>query len=144
MQSQQQILWTIFLDKTAAFALAFAFALALHLLRVMAPGDVKLIAVLGFFLGTAELVPYLYYVCLMTAFVGSMYWLMNQLQLALNSGMHIDGTQQSRRINLTGMVVSMQLNQQALKKKIITGNDLTYMPFAPILVMGLALHQYFT
>lgn len=146
MQTQQQVLWVIFLDKSAAFGLAFAFGLVLHLLRVLAPGDVKLIAVLGFYLGTAGLVSYLYHVCLITALVGTMYWLLNRLSLATSAEVNIDNDTEEKvsHITLTGMVVSMQLNQQALKKRIVTGNDLTYMPFAPILVMGLALHQYYS
>ncbi len=144
MQTEQPVLWVIFLDKTAAFGLAFAFGLALHLLRVVAPGDVKLIAVLGFYLGTAGLVSYLYHVCLITTFVGPMYWLLNRLNLAKYTEINVDTEEQDRHISLAGIVVNMQLSQQALKKKIKTGNALTYMPFAPILVMGLALHQYYS
>ncbi len=144
VHTPQEKLWSVFLDKSAAFGVAFIFALALHLLRVMAPGDVKLIAVIGFFLGTVGLVSYLFYVCLVTAFVGSMYWLLNQLQLALKTEVNMGAKEQANRINFTGMVVAMQLNQQAIKKKITTGYDLTYMPFAPILVMGLALQQYYS
>ena len=140
LSAPQVTWWLAFGDKSAAFGLAFVFGLAMYLLKVMAPGDVKLIAVLGFFLGTGELVNYLFYVCLSTAFVGPMYWLMNRLQLALNSG-HSGGN--ISQLSLTGMVVSMQLGKQELKKKITTGKDLTYIPFAPILIIGLALQQYF-
>ncbi len=131
----QQALWSVFLDNSAAFAMAFIFALALYLLRVMAPGDVKLIAVIGFYLGTSELVNYFYSVCLMSAFVGSMYWSLNRL--------HVASKASETQMNLASIAVNMQLGQQELKRKIVTGNDLTYMPFAPILVIALALHQYY-
>lgn len=140
MQIPQEALWSVLLDKSAAFAMAFAFALGLHMFRIMAPGDVKLIAVLGFLLGTGELINYLYYVCLITAFVGTMYWLSNRMYVVLNA----ESNEQASRMSLTRMAVTLQLGKEALKTKVTTGKDLTYMPFAPILVMGLALHQYFT
>lgn len=140
MSVPQETLWLVLLDKGAAFFIAFAFSLVLHQLRVMAPGDVKLIAVLGFFLGTSELVNYLHYVCLMTAFVGTMYWLLNRLHVVRESSM----TEKVSVLSLTGVAVSLQLGHEALKAKVTSGKDLTYMPFAPILIMGLALHQYYT
>ncbi|CAE6915107.1 prepilin peptidase [Vibrio sp. B1FLJ16] len=136
----QEALWPVLLDKSAAFGIAFVFALALHLARVMAPGDVKLISVLGFLLGTGELVHYLYYVCLITAFVGAMYWMLNRLHMEQQSEIN----EQASAISLTGMAVNLQLSKEALKTKVTSGKDLTYMPFAPILVMGLALHQYYS
>ncbi|MEX3073897.1 prepilin peptidase [Vibrio alginolyticus] len=140
MRMPQEALWPVLLDKSAAFGIAFVFALVLHLARVMAPGDVKLIAVLGFYLGTDELVHYLYYVCLITAFVGAMYWLLNRLYVEQQSEIN----EQASAISFTGIAVNLQLSKEALKTKVTTGKDLTYMPFAPILVMGLALHQYYS
>lgn len=139
IQTHQLALGAVFLDKGAAFGIAFTFSLGLYLIRVMAPGDVKLIAVLGFFLGTEQLVSYFFYVCVSTAFVGSMYWLLNRLNLATRAELNMDA------VELVGyMVLSMQLRRQASVKKITVEKALTYMPFAPILVIGLALHQYYT
>ncbi|MGR5131297.1 prepilin peptidase [Vibrio alfacsensis] len=138
IEEQQYVL----ADKTIAFMISFLFGLVLFNLKVMAPGDVKLIAVLGFWLGTGQLMDYLFYVCLMTAFVGPMYWALNRLEKAKQ--IHISAEQMgSSHFSLAGMAVQMEMGKQQLKHTVSTGQGLTYMPFAPTLIMGLALQQYY-
>ncbi|MGR5318760.1 prepilin peptidase [Vibrio sp. DNB22_19_1] len=130
------------LNKSASLIICFFASLGLYLLRVMAPGDVKLIAVLGCWLGTAQLTDYLFYVCLMTVFVGPMYWALNRLEKAKQ--VHISAEPMgSSHYSLAGMAVQMEMGKQQLKHTVSTGKGLTYMPFAPILIMGLALQQYY-
>lgn len=143
-QTHSEALWPVFVDKCIAFGVTFVFGIALYVLRVMAPGDVKFVAVLGFYLGTGELVGYLYYVCLMITFVGPMYWFMNRLQLALMSGTSRAGLRQRSGTSMMGLAISLNMGKQELKRKISTQTGLAYMPFAPILVIGLALYQYYS
>lgn len=131
----------LLLDKSFAFIICFLVGLGLHLIRVMAPGDVKLITVLGFWLGTAQLIDYLYYASLMTVFIGLMYWTLSRLEAKklVNTETAIG----SSRYSLAGMAVQMDMGKEQLKQVVSTGQGLTYMPFAPILIMGLALQQYY-
>lgn len=138
-----ELLLLTLLDKSGAFAICFFVSLGLYLLRVMAPGDVKFIAVLGFWLGTESLTSYLFYVCLMTAFVGSMYWALNQLEKAKQMHTSTEAQINAGRYSIAGMAVQMEIGKQKLKQTVSMGQGLTYMPFAPILIMGLALQQYY-
>ncbi|MGR5322405.1 A24 family peptidase [Vibrio sp. DNB22_17_1] len=140
--SPKELFIPALLNKSAAFFICFLVSLGLYLIRVMAPGDVKLIAVLGFWLGTAQLTDYLFYVSLMTVFVGPMYWALNRLKKAKQ--VHISAEPMgSSHYSLAGMAVQMEMGKQQLKHTVSTGQGLTYMPFAPILIMGLALQQYY-
>ncbi|MGR5245714.1 prepilin peptidase [Vibrio sp. PNB23_22_6] len=140
--SPSELLIPVLLNKSAAFFICFLVSLGLYLIRVMAPGDVKLIAVLGFWLGTAQLTDYLFYVCLMIVFVGPMYWALNRLEKAKQ--VHISAEPMGSSVySLAGMAVQMEIGKQQLKHTVSTGKGLTYMPFAPILIMGLALQQYY-
>ncbi|MGR5537417.1 A24 family peptidase [Vibrio campbellii] len=137
-----ELLSTALLNKFTAFVICFLVSLALYLMRFMAPGDVKLIAVLGFWLGTAQLTDYLFNVCLMIVLIGPMYWALNRLEKAKQR--HISAEPMgSSDYSLAGMAVQMEMGKQQLKQTVSTGKGLTYMPFAPILIMGLALQQYY-
>ena len=144
MYTPHEDIWLVLANKSLAFCIALLVGVSLYGIKVMAPGDAKLIAVLGFFLGTSVLINYLYYVCLVTVYVGAMYWLLNHLHMEHDAREHMVVKGQANHINFTGMAVTMQLGKQDLKKKITTGRGLTYMPFAPILIMGLALQQYYS
>ena len=75
----------VFSDKATGFVLCFTVGLLLYLMRVMAAGDVKLIAVLGFILGLEPIPEYVFYVCLSIVFIGPMYWALNKLPSHLSS-----------------------------------------------------------
>ncbi|MGR5449469.1 A24 family peptidase [Vibrio sp. PNB22_3_1] len=142
VSAPNELVFQVLLDKGTSFVICFLVSLALYLMRLMAPGDVKLIAVLGFWLGTDQLTDYLFYVCLMIVLIGPMYWALNRLERAKQ--IHISAEQMgSSDYSLAGMAVQMEMGKQQLKHTVSTGQGLTYMPFAPILIMGLALQQYY-
>ncbi|WP_282177778.1 prepilin peptidase [Vibrio nereis] len=131
----------VFSDKTTGFVLCFTVGLLLYLMRVMAAGDVKLIAVLGFILGLDPLPNYVFYACLSTAFIGSMYWMLNKLPSSLSSL----ANQKSRGgFSLLALSAAVYLGGEGVRYAVVTKQGLTYMPFAPILIIGLAMHQYFS
>jgi len=131
----------VFSDKATGFVLCFAVGLLLYLMRVMAAGDVKLIAVLGFILGLDPLTNYIFYVCVSIAFIGSMYWALNKLPSSLSSFKRLKN---NGDFSLQSLSVSAYLSSEGVKHAVGTKQGLTYMPFAPILIIGLAMHQYFS
>ncbi|KOO12609.1 hypothetical protein AKJ18_23045, partial [Vibrio xuii] len=109
--------------------------------RVMAAGDVKLIAVLGFLLGLEPLTDYLFYTCVSTVFVGSMYWALNKLPSNLGS---FTGYKNRGDFSLLSVSAAAYVSGEKIKHTVTTQQGLTYMPFAPVLIIGLAMYQYFS
>lgn len=133
--------FAVFSDKATSFVLCFILGLLLYLVRVMAAGDVKLIAVLGFIMGLEPLPSYAFYACLSTAFIGSMYWALNKLPSSLTS---LASLKSNGDFSLMSLSASAYLGGERVKHAVVTKQGLTYMPFAPILIIGLAMHQYFS
>ncbi|UUM30082.1 A24 family peptidase [Vibrio japonicus] len=127
----------VFTDKATSFVLCFTVGLLLHFMRVMAAGDVKLIAVLGFLLGLEPLTDYLFYTCVSTAFVGSMYWALNKLPSNL-------GDKNRGDFSLLSVSAVAYVGGEKIKHAVTTQQGLTYMPFAPVLIIGLAMYHYFS
>lgn len=138
-----ELIFSEVVNKVSAFVIAFVIGFASYLLRVMAPGDVKLVAVIGLFLGTRNLASYLFYVCLVTAFIGTMYWCLNRLYSLPISKVNLSGKGQAVQDRITSLVEATHISKQGLEQKLFSNQGLTYMPFAPILVIGLALQQYY-
>jgi prepilin peptidase CpaA len=119
------------------FMFAFSIGLIFYMLNIMAAGDVKLVASLGFILGHTALIGLLYYLAFSCCFIGGMYWVLNRLNF-LNASME---TQYKSMGIKTFHYFSIKAHQ--LSSDFKARRNITYMPFAPILIVALAMYQYF-
>ena len=129
-ENQQGWLWQI-----AGFTFAFLIGLFFYVLKIMAAGDVKLLGVVGLMLGLNQLPLFAQYMAVSCVFIGGMYWLLNRLQM---SG-------QQTRVNSSKGTIAQTISIQAyqLKDDFKTRRNLAYMPFAPVLIVALAMYHYF-
>ncbi|MDC5847721.1 A24 family peptidase [Vibrio europaeus] len=123
------LLWS-----TLAGLIFFGTSLLLHLMRVMAPGDVKLLGVVGFWLGWGHLLEATAWIALSSVLVGLLYAIMNRV----HSGSSVKQLLTKYSILVTYGPPSQAV--QALSKGI---ERKLRMPFAPVVVLGLAMYQYF-
>lgn len=118
------------------FTAAFSVGLVFYSFKIMAAGDVKLIGVVGFLLCPNGLLLLAKYIAFSCCFVGAMYWLLN----------HLDESKLIRAAELKKdyhpiRIISVRTYQ--LIADLRAGSNLAYMPFAPILILALAMYQYF-
>lgn len=112
----------------------FIAALVLYFLRVMAPGDVKLLGVIGFWVGSEHIVGTVYWIGVSSVIVGLLYGL---LRLADSPGQFKTLVNKYTMLAQFGASGSKTLQT---KKKM---SEHYRMPFAPVVVIGLAMHFYF-
>ena len=118
-------------EKALGFVVMFAIGLLLFFLKAMAPGDVKLLAVVGFLIGLPQLQSVGYWIIISSGIVGVFYALYYS----------IESPRFGNRVKKNANKLSVQ--QEALM--LATRNTVmkkTVMPFAPAVAIGLALHQY--
>ncbi|WP_417212516.1 prepilin peptidase [Acinetobacter venetianus] len=106
-------------DSLIAFSLFLFGGLILYFFNFMAAGDVKLLGCIGFLLGTGSLLNFTFWLGSVTVVVGTAYLLLNK-QLIAN-------------ISITSM--SSESGERVFK-------NVSHMPFAPILVISLAMSTY--
>ncbi|SDG66064.1 prepilin peptidase CpaA [Vibrio xiamenensis] len=111
--------------------LFFFFFLLLYFMNVMSPGDVKLMGVVGLWCGWNNAFVTVQFIFLSAVVVGFFYYFLNV----------------AGRSQVKGFITPMSyLSTFHFSASGVLGNStcgkLT-MPFAPIVVIGLALHQYF-
>ncbi|MHC6528238.1 A24 family peptidase [Vibrio proteolyticus] len=111
------------IDHLIGFLVAFAVCLLLYITRVMAAGDVKLLAVVGLWVGVSQLADTAIWIVLAGGMVGVFYL---ALFLAESRGTLYQ--------NVVGYVY----------QKATPGSQKTRLviPFAPVIVIGLALQSY--
>ncbi|CAK4066644.1 A24 family peptidase [Vibrio sp. 16] len=114
------------------FAVMFAGSLMLHLLRVMAPGDVKLLAVIGFWLGWGQLFDATLWIAATSIMVGLTYALVR-----------VAGKEHKMREQLSRYKLLFAYGRAGTKALEENSTEKLRMPFAPIVVIGVALHHYF-
>lgn len=119
------------------FILTLIAGLLLYILRVVAAGDVKLMVVLGLLAGANGLIDYIYFVGISVVVIGPMYWLLNRLQ------QHTLILKSDHRATVFSASIALYDYGQRLRHSVMLNQNLTYMPFAPILVIAFAMHQYF-
>ncbi len=119
------------------FLACFTLGLIFYLMKIMAAGDVKLLAAIGFILGVSKLLVWAKYFAFICFFIGTMYWVLNRLQMS--------SSQQVRSDEKTGLniVQYLSIEGKLVKSDFKARRNLTYMPFAPVLIISLAMHQYF-
>jgi len=112
----------------------FFSSLLLHLIRVMAPGDVKLLGVVGFWLGWGNLIDATLWIALSSVLIGLLYAIMNRAE---------SGSSIKQLVSKYSMIAAYGSSSQAA---ISSGEKIERklrMPFAPVVVIGLAMYQYF-
>ncbi|MCW8334560.1 A24 family peptidase [Vibrio paucivorans] len=124
------IMWSLIAGCVFFFA-----ALALYFIRMMAPGDVKLLGVVGFELGWGNLLEATYWIAVFSVVIGLFY------ALARTTDLH----HSSRELfSKYFMVFSYgPLAGKAISSTVNNKNSKLRMPFAPVVVIGLAMQQYF-
>ena len=110
----------------------FGLGWTMYLSKAMSAGDVKLLAVVGFIVGWGSLTPVFVSICFATVMVGSFYC----FQYLAYKPMLL-------KQSLTRYQLAAYGGLQALKQSGGKSEDKIRMPFAPIVVIGLAWHQYF-
>lgn len=119
------------------FIITFVVGLIFYSLKFMAAGDVKLIAAIGFILGQSSILIWAKYFAASCCFIGTMYWLLNRLQM---QSMSKAPNKQPDNFNLINYFwIEGGLIKSDFKQK----RNVTYMPFAPVLIIALAMYQYF-
>jgi len=118
----------------AGGAVLFFASLALHLVRVMAPGDVKLLGVVGFWLGWGNLMAASAWIACASVVVGLFYATLNRIRTGASIKDLI--TKYSLLAAYGSQTNAIVAGKGALEHKL-------RMPFAPVVVIGLALFYYF-
>lgn len=127
----------------AAGMLFFLFGFVLFLLKAMAPGDVKLLGSVGFFLGLNDALTGAFYIALSMVIIGLFYYFYfraqtyhpSVLSLAKNYFSH------SELSSLSLVVFFRQYYGVGQQKP--EGMVTNRMPFAPVIVLGVSLFQYY-
>lgn len=119
------------------FTVAFGVGLIFYSLKFMAAGDVKLIAAIGFILGHNAIFIWVQYFAVSCFFIGTMYWLLNRLQMQLTS------KATNKKKNSFNFVNYFWIKGEVIKNGLKQKCNITYMPFAPVLIISLAMYQYF-
>ncbi|MFM2588991.1 prepilin peptidase [Vibrio sp. TBV020] len=112
----------------------FIVALLLYFLKVMAPGDVKLLGVVGFWVGSEHILGSVYWIAISSVIVGLFYAV---LRLA-------DSPEQLRtKLNKYSMLAQFGTSGTKVLQAPKKMEEHYRMPFAPVVVIGLALYFYF-
>ncbi|MGY3570635.1 prepilin peptidase [Vibrio paucivorans] len=120
---------------TVALVVMFFSAFILYLLGVMAPGDVKLMGVVGFIVGWGSLLQTTFWIAIASVVVGSLF-----------AAMRLADEPSSGRALLTKYTMIFSYGSLAGKSfspTVNNKNSKLRMPFAPVVVIGLAMQQYF-
>ncbi|MDN3698942.1 A24 family peptidase [Vibrio cortegadensis] len=120
-----------FLEYFYAGMIFFLGGLLLYFIHAMAPGDVKMLGVVGFSVGLDNLSSVAYWIGVSTVIIGLLYGLFSMSD-RLNSVS--DMYHRYKLILLSANSISGGAEHYSNKLR---------MPFAPVVVIGLALHSYF-
>ncbi len=115
----------------------FLSGLVLYFLRAMSAGDVKLLGVIGLYIGWGSLLQVSYYILLASGMIGTLYLLYNR---ANNSEITVRRYFEEKLMLVSGISPHLKSEPVAHSRY---SNKVT-MPFAPSVVIGLAMYSYFT
>lgn len=119
------------------FIIAFVVGLIFYSLKFVAAGDVKLVAVIGFILGHSAVLIWAKYFAFSCCFIGIMYWLLNRLQI---QSIYSKSSKEQGKSNIVNY---LWIEGGLIKNDFRQKRNITYMPFAPALIIALAMYQYF-
>lgn len=117
----------------ASGLILFSVGLTFYFLGAMAPGDVKLLGIIGIIVGWDSLLLASYWILISGGLVGGFYMLERMSTEASGSKILLN---KSSLFMLYGRSTSKIISLSSHSKKL-------RMPFAPVVVIGLALHSYF-
>lgn len=115
----------------------FASGLVLYFLRAMSAGDVKFLGVIGLYVGWGNLLNTSYYILIAAGIIAVFYLLYNR---ANSESLTVKSYFEEKLMLVSGMSTSTS-NMAAAHSRY--SNKVT-MPFAPSVVIGLAMYGYFT
>ncbi|MCW4441334.1 A24 family peptidase [Vibrio splendidus] len=115
----------------------FCSGLILYFLRAMSAGDVKLLGVIGLYIGWGSLLDVSYYILIAAGIIGTLYLLYNR---ANNSEITVRRYFEEKLMLVSG--ISPDIKGEPVVHSRYS-NKVT-MPFAPSVVIGLAMYSYFT
>ncbi|OMO26343.1 A24 family peptidase [Vibrio lentus] len=115
----------------------FCSGLIFYFLRAMSAGDVKLLGVIGLYIGWGSLLDVSYYILIAAGIIGTLYLLYNR---ANNSEMTVRRYFEEKLMLVSG--ISPDIKGEPVVHSRYS-NKVT-MPFAPSVVIGLAMYSYFT
>lgn len=123
----------LFKSNVMGFFVFFCFGLIFYLSRIMTAGDVKLLAVVGFILGDVSFLEFFKYTLLVFLFIGLMYFFLNRLERSnIPFNRKYCYFSENKKNKSTNVFLCSELD-----------SNLTFIPFAPVLVIGLAVFEYF-
>ncbi len=124
--NQSLSLWA---DKVLGFAIMFVGGLLCYApSRLMAAGDVKLLAVMGFIVGASHVSAFVACIAGAVVFVGALYWLHNRSARTFRRA----GDFRKGDIVHTLTIKGVESNVA----------HVTPMPLAPVMIIGLAMYDY--
>ncbi|PNH81636.1 A24 family peptidase [Vibrio diazotrophicus] len=121
------------------FVIAFGVGIIFYLFNSIAAGDVKFAGVIGFIVGYGGLLSLAQYLSISYFFVGSLYWILNRLR----SNSRVSSKGDDSYFYSSNFIAVFKSETHQIKSNFQTGINLTYMPFAPVLIIALAMYQYF-
>lgn len=113
----------------------FICALVLYFLKVMAAGDVKLLGVIGFWLGANHIYQAIFWIAISSVVVGLLYAL---LRVAEAPGSAKATLSKYSILALYGASETKLVGTKKMNK-----GERYQMPFAPVVVLGIAIYFYF-
>ncbi|WP_412498727.1 prepilin peptidase [Vibrio furnissii] len=120
---------SLWADKVLGFAIMFAGGLLCYApIRLMAAGDVKLLAVMGFIVGASHVSAFVACIAGAVVFVGALYWLHNRSARTFR-----------RAGDFRKGDIVHTLTMKGIESNVA---HVTPMPFAPAMIIGLAMYDY--
>ncbi|MDW6002357.1 A24 family peptidase [Vibrio mangrovi] len=113
-----------------AGALLFSIGLGFYFLRFMSPGDVKLLAGVGVYLGWGNLLHGVFWIGVSSVLIGLMYLALPPSSVTWHSEQHHHAS-------------SVMGDGVFVHRYGLHTHGKSFMPFAPVVVVGLALHHHF-
>lgn len=129
LQDYHFLLWS-----TVSGITCFVAALCLYFLRVMAPGDVKLLGVVGFWLGSEHILGAVYWIAVASVVIGLLYALLRLAESPMQFKSLVNKYSIYALYGATGGKTLSGSKERSAKYQ---------MPFAPVVVVGVALYFYF-
>ncbi|MGC9462536.1 prepilin peptidase [Vibrio genomosp. F10] len=119
----------------AAGLVMFLGGFALYIARAMAPGDVKLLGVVGVVMGWGQLLDTVFWIAISSVLVGLLYGSMRMAE---------DPKLFQQMIRKYTMILSYGRGSKVEGDMLAKSNaQMLRMPFAPVVVIGLAMQSYF-
>lgn len=125
-------------ESVEAMVIFFSIGMAFYILKVLSAGDVKLLGVVGLYLIDIQVGEFIRYLSWALITVGLMYLILNGLGREWIS-LKKTSTGKSFGLSISTWVYSKVATLRGNK---LTKLDVVYMPFSPVLVIGLAMYQY--